>query len=161
MMELVLRSLPLGDVTRLGDRTLHLSAAVAEHRRAVEDRRYVSVPVTQVQRVVAHESLAEHTLITDASLVRVGKVAREVAADQRCPRISGHVLHRRVGVGDPAVQSDRRQRIQAGLDQIAAVRCREPLGAFREISGRDRGQQEGGNRDQVLWIDGGKGKWRG
>ena len=89
------------------------------------------------ERVISDKALGEDLLVALAGLVRLGKIVREVRADEFFPRNPCNLDGSLIDVGDLAVGADGDQRVEARLNQAAGVLGGLPLGGDITGGGKD------------------------
>ena len=122
--DLRLGPVTLGHVARRGEHPRHLAGLVPVNAGVVEHLGDMPVSMADGQRIVGHEAFGENPQIAGPGFLGLGEVAGKIAPDQVVAAVPGNPLGGGVHVHDLAHQTDRHQRVEAGLDQAAGIQRR-------------------------------------
>ena len=120
---LLLGLLPLGDIPRGREDPGDPAGLVPVDGRVVDHGREPPARVADLEFVVPDGARPERGLVPGLRLFGLGKVGREVGADQLLPGTPGDLCCRLVHVGDRAVGTDGDEGVEARLDQAPVVRA--------------------------------------
>ena len=124
-------ALALRDIAGRRKYPLHFARFVLVHAGVVEHIRHAARGVPDGQRVIPHGAALEHLPVSFSRLFGFREVIAEIAPGQFLARNSGRLLRSLVHIRDLPLATDRHQRIQAGLDQLARIPRRRAQPLFR------------------------------